>query len=352
MKREGNLYQQIGSFRNLLFASRKARKGKRFKETTARFEIDLEKELFFLREGLINKTYQPGKYFSFEIYDPKRRLISAAPFRDRVIHHALCNVIEPIFERQFIFDSYANRKEKGTHRAIKRVQQYIGNANFVLKCDIVKYFPSIDHSILKSLINNKIKCKDTLWLIDIIIDSSNNQEPVYHYFDGDNLFTLNERRVGIPIGNLTSQFFANIYLNPLDHFIKEILRCKYYVRYVDDFVLLHNDKAQLRQWKKEIEQFLTSLRLIIHNDKTPIYPVEQGVPFLGFRIFRNYLLLKKANIKRFKRRMKKYQQDYTEGSINVQKLQQCLQSWIAHSSFGNTHHLRSKLFSSYIFTKG
>ncbi|HIC76905.1 MAG TPA: RNA-dependent DNA polymerase, partial [Candidatus Dadabacteria bacterium] len=213
MKRVGNLWSNIIDFDNLLFASRKAQRGKRFQENVLRFNYDLEAELFDIRDELMEKTYQPGEYKTFEIYEPKKRMISAAPYRDRVVHNALCNVIEPIFEKSFIYDSYANRKEKGTHKALDRFVKYFRSSQYVLKCDIVKYFPSIDHEILKNLLRRKIKCKDTLWLINLIIDNSNPQIPANEYFEGDDLFTPFERKKGLPIGNLTSQFFANIYLN-------------------------------------------------------------------------------------------------------------------------------------------
>ncbi len=174
--------------------------------------------------------------------EPKPRKISAAPYRDRVVHHALCNVIVPIFERTFIADSYANRLGFGTHRALKRFTQFARSSRYILQCDIRKYFPSIDHEILKRLLRRKIKCADTLWLIDTIIDNSNEQEPVIEYFPGDGLLTPIERRRGLPIGNLTSQFFANIYLNGLDHFVKEQLRASKYLRYVDDFALFADDR--------------------------------------------------------------------------------------------------------------
>jgi retron-type reverse transcriptase len=235
MKRYGNLWHQIIDFTNLVAAARQAQKGKRFRENVLEFNYNLEAELAQIKTELETKTYTPSSYRSFDIFEPKRRMISAAPYRDRVVHHALCNVIVPIFERTFIADSYANRVGFGTHRALHRFTQFARSSLYILQCDIRKYFPSIDHAILKSLLRRKLKCQNTLWLADTIIDSSNEQELIIDHFPGDDLLTPLQRRRGLPIGNLTSQFFANIYLNGFDHFVKEQLKVVKYIRYVDDF---------------------------------------------------------------------------------------------------------------------
>jgi retron-type reverse transcriptase len=223
MKRYGNLYLQITDFGNLVLAARQAQKGKRFRENVLQFNYNLESELAKIKYELESKTYQPGRYKTFEICEPKRRLISAAPYRDRVVHHALCNIIVPIFEKTFISDSYANRLGFGTHRALYRFTNFARSNSYILQCDIKKYFPSINHEILKFLLRRKLKCQDTLWLLDTIIDSSNPQESVIDYFPGDDLLSPLQPNKGLPIGNLTSQFFANVYLNSLDHFVKEEL---------------------------------------------------------------------------------------------------------------------------------
>ena len=188
MKRYGKLWHQIIDWSNLLLAARYAQKGKRFRDNVLAFNYNLEPELFKLESELKSKTYRPGKYRSFRIYDPKPRLISAAPYRDRVVHHALCNIIVPLIEKSFIHDTYANRVGYVTHRALARFIEFARSSRYVLQCDIRKYFPSIDHEILKQIIRRKIKCQDTLWLIELIIDSSNPQEPVVEYFPGDDLW--------------------------------------------------------------------------------------------------------------------------------------------------------------------
>jgi retron-type reverse transcriptase len=247
-----NLFARISAFENLYVAAQKAARGKREKLTVMKFFAKLEENLFQLQSELSSGNYCPDTYRAFFIYDPKPRMISAAPFRDRVVHHALMNVIGPVLERSLIFDTYANRLGKGTHQAIRRFQHFMQRYRFVLKCDIKKYFPSIDHQILKSSIRRRIGDLQVLWLADLVIDHSNEQAEVLDYFPGDDLLTPIERRKGLPIGNLTSQNFANYYLNPFDHFVKEMLKCPAYVRYVDDFALFSNDKNQLWNWFVEI----------------------------------------------------------------------------------------------------
>ena len=340
MKRYGNLYKKIYSFENLLVSSKKAQKGKRFKDSTSKFNINLERELLTLHRELFNKTYTPGSYREFYIYERKPRKISAAPYRDRVVHHALCNVIEPIFEKSFIFDSYACRKWKGTHKAIERFTEFSRKNKYVLKFDIRKYFPSIDHEILFEKIKKKIKDKDTLWLIRKIIDSSNPQEEVIAYFPEDSLFEPLKRRRGIPIGNLTSQFFANIYLNDFDHYAKEELRCKYYIRYVDDIVVFDNQKDRLWEVRDKASEFLSNERVKIHPSKCWVFPVSIGIDFLGYRVFPTHRLLRKDISMKFQRRLSKMSKLYSKGYINWQDINLSVQSWLGHAKHADTYGLR------------
>jgi retron-type reverse transcriptase len=210
MKRHGNLYPQITNYQNLLSAAKKAQKGKLNQEVVSKFIYYREVELEQMQNELESKTYKPGAYKTFEILEPRPRMISAAPYRDRVVHHALCNIVLPIFERTYIHDTYANRLGYGTHRALRRFTSFARSSRYILQCDIKKYFPSIDHQILKTLLRRKIKCKDTLWLLDTIIDNSNPQIPIIEYFPGDDLLTPLERRRGLPVGNhqLQYKYFA------------------------------------------------------------------------------------------------------------------------------------------------
>ncbi len=215
------LYSQVYSFENLWLAYRKARRGKRKKASVADFEYGLEDELLQLQAELESETWQPGPYRSFYIHEPKRRLISAAPFRDRVVHHTLCNVIEPLWERRFIFDSYANRRGKGTHRAIVRCSQFAHRYRYVLQCDVRQFFPSIDHEILLATLVRVIQDEKVLNLAErIICSGAGVLSEVYamQWFPGDDLLAQLRPR-GLPIGNLTSQFWANVYLNSFDHFV-------------------------------------------------------------------------------------------------------------------------------------
>jgi retron-type reverse transcriptase len=280
------LYEKLTSWENLQQAYKKAAAGKRGRPSVAAFEHRLEENILCLQEELLAQTYQPGKYDSFYIHEPKRRLISAAPFRDRVVHHALCNVIEPVFERSFIADSYANRVGKGTHRALNRCQYFLRRFRYVIPCDIRQFFPSIDYTILYHQLRRKISHPGVLWLAGLILKSGEGVlSEAYDmvYFADDDLFALCRPR-GLPIGNLTSQFWANVYLNSFDHFVKRELRCCGYLRYVDDFLLFANDKAILWKYKTAIEQRLACLRLTIHPGAHP-RPCCEGVSFLGFIIF-------------------------------------------------------------------
>jgi len=227
-----HLYPQVCAWENVYLAWRKAARGKRGREPAAAFEYDLEANLLRIQQELRDKTYRPSSYTSFYIHDPKRRLISAALFRDRVVHHALCNVIEPLFERRFISDSYANRVGKGTHRALDRCQQFARRFKYVLQCDVRQFFPSIDLAILKETLGRVIGDADVMGLVDLILSSGVGVlSDVYDmvWFPGDDLFAVDRPR-GLPIGNLTSQFWANCYLDPFGHFVKRELRCKGYLR--------------------------------------------------------------------------------------------------------------------------
>lgn len=346
MKRYGNLYPQILSFENLLQAARQAQRGKRYRDNVLAFNHNREGELLQLQAELAQHTYQPGEYQTFHIQEPKKRLISAAPYRDRVVHHALCNIITPLLEKSFIHASYANRVGYGTHRALQHFTRLARSSSYVLQCDIKKYFPSIDHLILKAQLRRKIKCKDTLWLIDTIIDNSNDQIPVIEHFPGDDLLTPLQRRRGLPIGNLTSQFFANIYLNPFDHFIHEQLKISKYIRYVDDFALFDQDKQKLQNARRRLEAFLDSLRLKIHPIKSQLFKTEQGANFLGFRIFPEYIRVRNENLRRGRRRLRRMRREYQAGKISQAEIERSRQSWWAHLDYGNTWRLREQIFTS------
>lgn len=355
MKTYKHLYNKVFDFENIYLAYRKARKGKRGRLQPAMFERVQEDEMLALQAELQNKTYKPGEYHSFFIHDPKKRLISAAPFRDRVIHHALCNVIEPIWEARFIDDSYANRINKGTHRALDRTQKFARQYKYFLQCDVKQFFPSIDHQILMKEFSRLINDKDILWLCEIILKSGEGilqEEYDMIYFEGDDpstgsgqgLFAANRPR-GLPIGNLTSQFWANVYMNQFDHFVKRELKCNAYIRYVDDFVLFSNDKTQLTVWRKAIIQKMKSLRLTLHEECAQIFPVSTGIPFLGFRVYSNHRLLKTRKAIYFRRKLNRLCESYRNKSILFEKINQTIQSWVNYVSYGDTYGLRRSILS-------
>jgi len=350
---EPTLYERLSSFENLLYAYRRAARGKRNRPDVATFDYHLEGNLLQLRNQLRSHRYRPGPYHRFTIADPKPRVISAAPFRDRVVHHALCGVIEPIFERRFISDSYASRQGKGIHQALDRCTHFARRYRYVLRCDIVQFFPSIDLAILRRILGRVIREDETLALCDLIL-AGGAHELTDHYelvvFPGDHPEDAALRARGLPIGNQTSQFWANCYLNSLDHFIKEELRCRAYLRYVDDFLLFSDDKATLHYWKRAISAFLAShLRLILHERESVVTPVRDGVPFLGFRVFPDHRRLRRRNGIAFSRRLRAMRRDYHAGTLPLETVTRRVRGWVAHVEHGDTWGLRTSLLTHEVF---
>lgn len=327
MKRAGKLYEEICGFDNLYLAWEKARKAKPINIETLKFAYRLEENLFRLQKELTLQTYEHGQYWRFMVYDPKSREIWAAPFKDRVVHHALCNVIEPIFDRSFIPHTYACRKDKGAHKGVVRLSRFLQNPEnrYCLKCDISKYFPSVNHDILISLIERKIKDKKVLWLINKILKSGGQKQ-------------------GIPIGNLSSQLFANLYLNPLDYFIKHSLKIRYYVRYMDDFVILSSDVKNLQKTIDQIRNFLDKeMKLKLHPKKAVIFPVKHGIDFLGFRVFATHRRLRKSAFLRGRHKFEKLRKNYLNGGIGLKELLNRIASYLGHWKWADTCRLRSRL---------
>jgi retron-type reverse transcriptase len=254
-------------------------------------------------------------------------------------------VVEPLFERGFIADSYANRVGKGTHRAVRRYEQFRDSHRHVLRADIFRFFPAIDHAILKQRLRRRIRCERTLWLLDAIIDGSKPQEPVHRYYPGDDLFTPWARRRGLPIGNLTSQFFANVYLDGLDHFAKEVLRARGYLRYVDDFALFHDDPEVLEDWRRRIADYLARRRLSLHPVKTRIQPTAEPAEFLGFVLHPGGLRrLPEGNVRRFRDRLQGLRGRWRAGGVDQEEVMQRVQAWVAHASHAHTWRLRHAIF--------
>ena len=342
--RHDNLFTEIASFPALHDAWRKAVRGKRRKPGAAAFTAGLETQLLRLERELRDGTWQPGRYVTIEVRDPKHRMVSAAPFRDRVVHHALCAVIAPIFERGFIHHSYANRTGKGTHRAVAQYERLRDRYRYVLRCDIYRFFPAMDHKILKTDFRRRIACAGTLRLLDAIVDGSNKQEPVDIHYPGDTLFTPLERRRGLPIGNLTSQFFANVFLDGLDHFVTEVLRAPY-LRYVDDFALFHDDPSVLAICRDRIATWLACRRLSLHPHKTAIQPAARSAAFLGYMLSpKGGRRLPEDNIRRFRNLLRGLRDQLKAGSIQEADIRTRVGSWVAHASHANTWRLRHAIF--------
>jgi RNA-directed DNA polymerase len=348
LKTYKHLYEKVHDFENLYLAYRKARKGKRGREQPAQFERVQEEELLSLQEELQTFSYKPGRYHNFFVHDPKKRLISAAPFRDRVVHHALYRVIEPIWEARFIHDTYANRVGKGTHRALDRAQEYARQYRYVLQCDVRQFFPSIDHAILRAELARLIRDENVLWLCDQILNSGEgvlSDEYDMAWFGGDDLFAAQRPR-GLPIGNLTSQFWANVYLNGFDHFVKRELKCPAYVRYVDDFLLFANDTRSLLDWRQAVIQYMVGLRLTLHEEAAQVYPVSTGIPFLGFRVYPEYRQVKSRKVIHFRHRLRGLLKVYAVGGVTLETIQASVQGWINHVRYADTWGLRRSVLGA------
>lgn len=345
------MYDQLITWDNLLLAYKRASKGKRGHANVAAFEYHLEDNLLTLQDELRSQQYRPGKTVNFVIHEPKRRVISAAPFRDRVVHHTLCNLIEPSFERSFISDSYANRVGKGTHRAVARCQQFARRYAYVLQCDVRQFFPSLDHAVLRQILWQKVDDERVRWLIDQILSGGARalqEEYDMVWFTGDDLLAASRPR-SLPIGNLTSQFWANCYLNPFDHFVKRQLGCSAYLRYVDDFLLFSDSKVELWNWLTAIQERLARYRLTLHPQAQP-HAVGKGVPFLGFHIFPERKRLKRRKAIAYRRYFRQQVKACKRGDRPVSQLTASVQGWVNHVRFGNTVGLRKNILTNYPIT--
>lgn len=309
---------EIYDFDNLKEASRKARKGKMKYSEVQLFNKYEEWNLLKIWFLFKNKKYKTGSYRTKIIYEPKKREIFILDFLHRVAQWALILKIEPIINSMLIKDTYSCIKGRGMHRAAIRAMEFIKRNDYCLKMDIRKFYPSIDHDILYSLFERKFKDKGLLWLLHDII---------YSYPGGKNA----------PIGNLASQIFGNYYMSPLDRFVKEKLKISDYERYCDDFLLCSNDKEELRRAKFLIEDFLRK-NLKLELSKADLFPVSRGVDFMGYRIFRDYMLLRKSTAKRNKKKLPKVYELYKKGEISAEKFRSILDSIIGWAEFANCHH--------------
>jgi RNA-directed DNA polymerase len=316
-----DLWAQICSFRNLSYAAKKSMRGKRLNNKVCGFHFSFENEIFALQEELLSGQYRPRPFHTFVIHEPKERVISCSTFRDRVVQHAIFHKIAHVFENRLIYHSYACRPGKGTHRAIKQAQIYCRKFPYFLKCDISQYFRSINHDTLKRLLKKLIPLDPLLQVFDTIIDHGSPSG------------------VGVPIGNLSSQYFANLYLGELDLFIKNDLRVKGYLRYMDDFVLFAESKRQAQSMLDAISLFLPrNLSLALNNRALMISPCGTGLPFLGFRVFPNLIRLKRSNLIALRKKLRAFTSKRSLDDADIVSIQ----SLMAHIKNANTYLLRVK----------
>ena len=350
-RRTGNLWETLVSFKNLHLAARKALKGKRNRPEPCEFHHNLETSLFLLQRKLQEDAWRPGPGHSFWIREPKRRCITAASFLDRVVHHALIQAIEPVFERRFIHHSYACRTGKGQHQALAAFTRWARGTETILKLDLRKYFPSIDHLVLKEVIGRCLKDQKVLTLCDRIIDGAEGGEEITVHVPGDDLFTPLARRRGLPIGNLTSQFFGNVVLDPVDHFVTDKLGVRRYLRYADDLVICHSDKSYLSDLRAKIRTRLHESRLILNDGKSRVRRLREGVEFLGFVVLPDRIRLNQRALRCQRRRLRALQKLYREGALSWDEVKASLQAWNAHAAHGDCWRLREDVFGGSPFRR-
>lgn len=333
-------YQDIISLEHILQAWEEFKRGKTRRADVQLFERHLEDNLFMLHQDLKEKTYKSGAYQSFYVRDPKIRHIHKAVVRDRVVHHLVSKLLEKVFEPTFYTHSYSCRKEKGTHKAIQTLIKMARKASknntsslFALKCDVKKFFASVDHEILLELVCKKVKDPNLCWLLGGIIASFQSE------------FTINPLSPkGMPIGNLTSQLFANIYMDPLDQFIKHELKVKYYLRYADDFVILSDSKDQLEKLRPLIEEFLRSnLKFSLHPDKVIIRDYYLGIDFLGYIVFPHFVLPRTKTKRRIFKKVHQKVQLVKSQKLTPEQLNQTIQSYLGYLSHCNAFKLSQDL---------
>lgn len=340
-------YEIMYNFDRLYEAYKKCRRGKTQKTEVIQFELNLSEELVKLQEEIKSKTYQIGTYYKFTIYDPKKREIQALPFRDRIVQHNLCdNILAPLMERHLIYDNSACRKGKGTHFAMNRLSGFFrnyykkyGSKGYILKCDIHKYFDSIDHKVLKTRLMKIVKDRDVFGLLERIIDS-------YEKTPGK----------GLPMGNQTSQCFALCYLDGLDRLVKEKYRMKYYTRYMDDCIILCQDKEELKQCLSAMQDYVEEELLLAFNEKTQLTAMKDSVDYLGFRFYltdtgKVIRRLRTSGKRRWKRRLKKIKRQYREDEIAFDEITRSIASYKGHLKHGHTYRLQKKVFHDFVLTK-
>lgn len=308
MKRIGNIFQKIVSIENLELADIIARKGKSGQYGIKIHDRNKEANILKLHQDLLSGSFRTSSYVTFKVYEPKEREVYRLPYYpDRIVHHAIMNVVEPVFVANFTADTYSCIKQRGIHAAVRKVMAALrdqGNTTYCLKLDVRKFYPSIDHDVLKAMLRRKFKDRQLLNLLDEIIDSA----------------------VGLPIGNYLSQYFANFYLSGLDHWLKEEKRVRYYFRYADDLVVLSGSKEYLHNLRREIDQYLSSIKLQMKGNYQ-VFPTQaRGLDFVGYRFYHTHVLLRKSIKKNFARAIARHKNSKVIASYN---------GWAKHCNSGN-----------------
>ena len=342
----GEIYERIYTFENIYRAYKLATRSKRSKREIVEFELDLAANLWQLHDELENESYHAAGYHRFMVFDPKTREIQALSFRDRVVQRSLCdNVLRPYLENRLIYDCAACRKDKGTHFAMDRLSDFLrsfhkehGTRGYILKCDVQKYFDSIAHEPLKKMLR-RFPDEQARALLYQIIDS-------YEKTPGR----------GLPMGNQSSQWFALYYLDRIDRIIKEKYKIKYYTRYMDDLVLVHEDKAKLKACLAEITEVAQTELLLTFNNKTQIFPVSAGVDYLGWRFYltdtgKVIRRLRTSNKRRFKRRLKAFAKRYADGEMELDQIKQSIASYNGHLQHGHTWKLQKKVYGKFVLKR-
>ncbi len=350
MKSLKHVFEQVVDYDNLYRAYLNARLCKRYRYDVLQFTAHLEDNLSAIQEELINGTYKLGRYREFYIYEPKQRLIMAQPFKDRVVQWAIYQILHPAFAKGYISDSYACIQGRGTHKAVERLQYWLKlvsrkqNPYYYLKLDISKYFYRIDHEVLLSILERRIRDKKMIDLLSITIKSN---ETNFGLPAGKSPGEVckSERLCdkGMPVGNLSSQMFANLYLNELDQYCKHTLRIHYYVRYMDDVIILADNKKQLHEWKQLINDFLQSKLKLDLNNKTCIRPVTLGIEFCGYKTWATHIKLRKSTALKMKRRLKLIQVQYASGAITLDRAMQTVNSYMGILKHCDSYALRMVL---------
>lgn len=335
-----NLFEKAIDYNNLKESYKRTQFGKRkYKKEAILFDMARERNLVKLWRELKNETYTPSDYIEFKVYEPKERIINAPKIRDKIVQFSVHTVLQDVYYSKFINSSYACLEGRGTHRAVNKVQHNIrhckwkNGGGWILKMDVAKFFYSINRDILKRIIRKKIKDKKFLMLLDKIIDSSPEGEK------------------GIPLGNVTSQDFANIYLNEVDQYAKRYLGLKYYVRYMDDIIIVVPTKEEAQDARDKIIKFLDEKLDLKTNNKTKIFPIEQGVNAYGFKIFTTHKLVRNSAKSAMKRRIKAMDRKIQSGEISEKYVQNCVSSWLGHARHSNSYNLSKKIFNKYKYIK-